>query len=101
MKLPTNNYSTFATCPLKKGRSMILQSFIILNPSFGVGSAIMEKKLKSDDDLAKAYQGEYEGFDINLRRISNEAKARKSEYDGFGTYLRRISQEAIAKRGDH
>jgi len=45
----------------------------------------MEIELKSDSNLAKAYQGKYEGFDISLRRISNEAKARKGEHDGFGT----------------
>jgi len=72
-----------------------------MNPSFTAGRTIMEKELKSSSDLAKAYQGEYDGFNINLRRISNEAKARKGEYDGFGTYLRRISQQARAKRGDH
>ncbi len=80
---------------------MMLSTFIPHEPYSIAGKAIMEIKLKSDSDLAKAHQGKYEGFDINLRRISNEAKSRKSEYDGFGTYLRQISNKAKAKRGDH
>ena len=58
----------------------------------------MNKETRSNSDLKKAYIGKYEGFDINLRRISNEIKARRGEYEGFGTYLRKISDEAKAIR---
>jgi hypothetical protein len=61
----------------------------------------METKLGSEGDLAKAYQGLYNGVDVNLRRISNEVRARRGEYDGFGTYLRQISKKAKASREDH
>jgi hypothetical protein len=60
----------------------------------------MDIKLKDYSDLAKAYQGKYEGDDTYLRRINNEVKARRGEYKGFSTYLRRISNEARAGRGD-
>jgi hypothetical protein len=55
-------------------------------------------KLKDCSDLAKAYQGKYEGDDTYLRRISNEVNARRGEYKGFGTYLRRLSNEAKARK---
>lgn len=55
-------------------------------------------KFKDYSDLAKAYQGRYEGSDTYLRRINNEVKARRGEYKGFGTYLRQISNEAKAER---
>jgi hypothetical protein len=40
------------------------------------GRKIMEIELESESDLAKAYQGRYEGVNANLERISNEVKAR-------------------------
>jgi hypothetical protein len=58
----------------------------------------MDIELKDCIDLAKAYQGQYEGEDAYLIRISNEVKARRGEYKGFGTYLRRLSNEAIAEK---
>jgi len=61
----------------------------------------MDIKLKDYSDLAKAYQGRYEGDDTYLRRISNEVKARRGEYKGFGTYLRLISNGAKAGRGNN
>jgi hypothetical protein len=59
----------------------------------------MDLELKDCSDLAKAYQGKYEGEDTYLRRISNEVEARRGEYTGFGTYLRRLNDEAKAGRG--
>lgn len=55
-------------------------------------------KLKDCSELAKAYQGKYEGNDTYLRRINNEVNARRGEYKGFGTYLRRLSNEAKARK---
>ena len=72
-----------------------------INPSLLRRRALIAMELKSERDLAKAYQGRYEGVDVNLRRISNEVKARRGEYNGFGVYLRRISKKAKAGIGDH
>jgi hypothetical protein len=80
---------------------MLLANFITDKPLNYKGRAIMETGLKSESDLAKAYQGRYNGVDVNLRRISNEVRARRGEYDGFGTYLRQISKKARARREDH
>jgi hypothetical protein len=55
-------------------------------------------EFKDCSDLAKAYQGKYEGDDPYLRRISNEVKARRGEYKGFGTYLQRLNNEAKLSR---
>jgi hypothetical protein len=80
---------------------MMLPTFIIDESLYCRRRAIMEIKLRSEGDLAKAYQGRYNGVDVNLRRISNEVRARRGEYDGFGTYLRQISKKAKASREDH
>jgi hypothetical protein len=80
---------------------MILANFITCKSLTDTGRAIMEIDLKSEGDLEKAHQGRYNGFDVNLRRISNEVRARRGEYEGFGTYLRRISKKAKARRNDH
>ena len=59
----------------------------------------MAMQSNSESDREKAYRGEYEGSEVNLRRISNEVKARRGEYEGFGVYLRQISNEAKAGNG--
>ena len=79
----------------------MLANFITDKSSIDNGRAIMEIGLKSEGDLVKAYQGRYDGVDVNLRRISNEVRARRGEYNGFGTYLRQISKRAKARREDH
>jgi hypothetical protein len=58
----------------------------------------MDMELKDCRDLAKAYQGRYEGEDTYLKRISNEVKARRGEYKSFGTYLPGLNIEAIAEK---
>lgn len=61
----------------------------------------MDMEFEDYIDLAKAYQGTYEGDDTYFRRISNEVKAIKGEYKGFGTYLQRLSKEAKARRDEN
>jgi len=80
---------------------MMLAKFITDKSLTNKGRAIMKIDLRSEGDLEKAYEGRYDGFDVNLRRISNEVKARRGEYDGFGTYLRQISKKAKARREAH
>jgi hypothetical protein len=65
------------------------------------GSANLTIEPKSESGLAKAYQGRYEGSDVNLRRISDKVKAGRGEYNGFGVYLWRISNAAKAGRDDY
>jgi hypothetical protein len=79
----------------------MLANFVTGKSPIDNGRTIKEIDLKGESDLAEAYQGRYDGVDVNLRRISNEVRARRGEYDGFGTYLRQISKRAKARREDH